>query len=1492
MIAALAAWLGIGIGSLIIAAGLYIHLPPVQNRLFNKLLEHLSYKTQFHIQHQQFRFSWLHQILLTDLVIKDPNDQLVCAVPQLKLHINPFTLLWKNHLSINYIEVKDGKLQLTQSQGEKALNVQVLLDRLANGASATNTPLYSNGITIHQASLHNFSFLLDDQTRAPLAGFDPYHLHVAHITTKLSNFHYNKDKWVGNLHKFAGYDLTQDLDIQQLQGQFQCTPTVLSLRNLHIATPQSHLEGDLTLTYEGLTTLAQAPDQAHFTAHVKELQVDTQELAPFLPYLKGHDTTYKLKGSIVGKLDDFAVEEFQVAFGQHASHLSGSAKIQGLPKVSEVAFYLALDQGCLYAEDLLPHLPQHHTTLQKMKLCNLQGTAVGTLQNFVAKGEFSTGVGQVATNLAIQINQANHLVGYQGEITTKDFDIGKLLDLPQLGEVTLHTQIEGQGIEPATANLYVKTSIQKLGFYRYDYQNIHVDGRLKGSFFKGNASIEDSHVMAYLATQVNFGARKAIFVEGLLSSLAADKLGLTTQPLQANSEINIDLQGSRWNELTGHAAFQKAHLLFNNKPLDIKELYVAMEKQAHGNSLVVNSDLLDIQAGGAPTYTALVDDLQTFIHTYQLHITKSKDSAYVASYTPEPYTFNYQIKFKNINPLLQVIASNIYVAPNTTLQGAFTQGQEEAKLAMHIGEVDSLQFAHQQLEKAQWDFIAYHQKATPSIIARSQFKAHKHTWREKLSTDHLNIDINWTNENIFFTSTIGNAASDLQYNLAGQAKLHDTGLHINFRDTTIRLADKIWNLDPRGMVYISLPEIQCHHMVLSCQDQQVALEGKWSPVAAEKLTIRASNLLISSFSSFISKKLDGIIQGILVITNTPGKPIIQGDIQVQKVMAGGLAIGDLYAKATWEDRTQHMQIICQLRKEEEQVMHITGLYMPKHPTQTLNLKAVFSHAQLALLEPFVAPVFSKLQGELHGHLSVKGTLKNPLIYGKSTLDKVVLQFNHLKALYKGHGGINYEGNTMSVKKLYLADDQEGHVEFQGNVSYKSLEDLSLDLAGNMHQVKILDTEHADNEYFYGKGIASGTIRLTGPVQHINIFANGKTEKGTNLVIPVGKHNKKAEQEEFIRFVSFKSNSNNNSLVNLPFMQLQGVNLHINLAITPDAWAEIMFNGKEGDVIQGKGKGSLAIQSDTKGSLHLSGNYELVEGSYNFSVYEVVRKKFKILPGSTITWIDKPYDGILHVKATYDQRTYLTPLLDNLQGKKKETKDKKKYPIQVGLSLEGMLSAPDIHFDVKFLQLPEDPDLQEAVTTFQEKVTTDTDYLKNQVFSLVMFKTFFAGDKVRLSNNTLQRSMGELFSQQLSSLAEHLDENLEIDTDIDLADITPTNINVGEIKQNKTTGVPIKISYNLWDGRLIISRESKLNFAAGKEIDFGNMVGDWAIGYGLTGANKLRIKLHLYPSGNQQNTSMSKSVFGAVSFVYVKSFNRWRDLFGSDKKINKKRSPKR
>lgn len=137
-----------------------------------------------------------------------------------------------------------------------------------------------------------------------------------------------------------------------------------------------------------------------------------------------------------------------------------------------------------------------------------------------------------------------------------------------------------------------------------------------------------------------------------------------------------------------------------------------------------------------------------------------------------------------------------------------------------------------------------------------------------------------------------------------------------------------------------------------------------------------------------------------------------------------------------------------------------------------------------------------------------------------------------------------------------------------------------------------------------------------------------------------------------------------------------------LEITPDAHIALTLAEKTGDAIKGRAKGNIKLEVDTKGMLTAESEFEFLEGVYNFSLYRIVNRTFKILPESKITWYDSPTQGILDVKAVHGQGAALASLLDNAvvsgQGINK-------YPVLVGL--QGALLSPTKSFAVDFLDYP-------------------------------------------------------------------------------------------------------------------------------------------------------------------------------------------------------------
>jgi hypothetical protein len=86
------------------------------------------------------------------------------------------------------------------------------------------------------------------------------------------------------------------------------------------------------------------------------------------------------------------------------------------------------------------------------------------------------------------------------------------------------------------------------------------------------------------------------------------------------------------------------------------------------------------------------------------------------------------------------------------------------------------------------------------------------------------------------------------------------------------------------------------------------------------------------------------------------------------------------------------------------------------------------------------------------------------------------------------------------------------------------------------------------------------------------------------------------------------------------INITGITFDLNLNVTPDAYCEIIFDIKSGDIIRGRGNGRVKLQLDTKGEFNMFGPVTFTEGGYNFTLYDIINKEFTIEPGSSITWL--------------------------------------------------------------------------------------------------------------------------------------------------------------------------------------------------------------------------------------------------------------------------------
>jgi hypothetical protein len=1250
-----------------------------------------------------------------------------------------------------------------------------------------------------------------------------------------------------------------------LCGHCKFTPTELSLSGLDLQTSKSQLKGDIQLNYEDIASLTHFTDKVQVIAQLEALKVDAGELGQFVPYFAQYQDTYRLSGKLVGKVDDFAIEDFRFQFGQQQSHLNGQVSLRGLPNPQKTFFSLRLGESCVYVQDLLSHVPkQYHKNLQQLSVCTLQGSVLGTAKNFVSQANFDFEIGKVGTQLEVTMDSDFQTISYQGTITTDQLAIGRLLGISQLQELTMQAQIAGQGLSLSTAALHIKADVHDLGFNHYEYKHIRTDGRFEKAFFKGLLAVSDPNLNLQVNTTIDWReAVKKVDIQGKLTKAVLDKLHITNQQVQLSTDIAVTVQGSSLDDLNTDVLFSHINFGLARKPLYLKEFHMVNLHQEGYNKFAITSDLFTVQADGGSTYTALVHDIQQLIQAYQQRLFLKEP--FKPQYTKQPYKFSYSVNLKDANPLLGVFIPDLYIAPNTNLTGSFEQ-QDSVALTLELPRVDSLAFKDFDCKNTSLVVKASHYKDGSMLLASGKLMSENQQWGSQHMTNQLLVDVVWNNDQIVFAHSLHHPSKLHQLNLQGKAILHEDLVKVVFNQADIQIANRRWNLHPDNLIQIDKSQIQGHNLIFTHEEQQISLEGSYSAQLTEDLQLKFHQFSLDNFNPLLPQKINGIANGSILLQGTKKNLLANSNIHIQDIVVGDFLIGDLQSQTDWDSEKQRLNVACHITHLQRPTVDITGFYKPTDLIQPLNLAANFSKAQLATLEPFLGTLFSQLSGELEGRFKIQGTLAKPQIIGQAQITQGIIKSSYLNALYHGEGVIYFDEKAIHTQALNLTDDQQGEAVLRGAIYHNRFQDMKLDLKVAMRDFKGIATNQENNSDFYGTGILSGNMTLSGPVDKLVIAIKATTKQGTNLTIPIQKYGKQVDQEDYIKFINLQAPKSEEE-EQVRVVKLKGISLNLDLEITPDAWIAIILNADNGDTIQSRGKGNLQLKVDPEGTLIMTGHYELVEGKYTFSIYNMIKKQFKILEGSNITWYDKPDEGILHVQAAYDQRVSLFPLLANTpideSNREATTQDNThKYPVRALLILQGVLSQPDISFKVEFMEVPEQPDFQAAINNFLAKAAADEPYLLSQVFSLVILKRFYSENLVATSSGTLGRSVGEIFSQQLSSFASQLDENLEID--VDLADLEK--------------GARLKLGYHLLSGRLKISREGSINLKNETKTDVADLVGDLALEYMLTKDKRWRVKLYSKHIRRDQDKEGGSMFVGGLSLRYIKSFNWWKEIF--------------
>ena len=343
---------------------------------------------------------------------------------------------------------------------------------------------------------------------------------------------------------------------------------------------------------------------------------------------------------------------------------------------------------------------------------------------------------------------------------------------------------------------------------------------------------------------------------------------------------------------------------------------------------------------------------------------------------------------------------------------------------------------------------------------------------------------------------------------------------------------------------------------------------------------------------------------------------------------------------------------------------------------------------------------------------------------------------------------------------------------------------------------------------------------------------------------------------------------------------KGIDVKAILEIANDAEFRVIIDEKTGDNLQVAGDAALNLSIEPNGRIGLSGRYDVKSGHYETSLYNLVKRRFELKPGSTVTWRGDPMDADLKVTAVYEVETSAAPLMTTVTSgadPSAASKYQQVLPFLVYLNVNGELLQPKLSFG---MDMPEDDQgaLGGAVYGQIQQLNEQEGELNKQVFSLLALNKFFpvsGSDGSGGGTAAIARdNVNKMLSGQLNSFSDKVFGNSGVALNFDLDSFTDYQ---GDGPQDRTQ-LNINAQKKLFDDRLIVTAGSAVDVEGSSSQGQGStpIIGNVSLEYLLT--ENGRYRLRGFRKNEYTNVIDGQLIVTGAALIFNREFNSFSELF--------------
>jgi len=1281
--------------------------------------------------------------VLDSLYVLDKNKDTLLSTPKLEVGINGFSLfssIKKKRIDLSLIELDNASVYLKKQKDGRS-NLQFIIDyfNTPDTTKKPKTPAKPWTIVFEKIAINNMHFRYKNQnvdTLMKQVNFDD--IDIKNFSTEMENMDIVHHVFKGNVNKLTLKETKSGFFLKNFSGHTTIDTNQLLVQGMHIQTAHSDLKDYLRMRFRSFDDFNHVEDRVHMDGDFKSSEISSSDIAYFTDGLEKVKFDLGLDGRIRGYVNNLKATNLTVTGGQ-STYLKGDFDLRGLPDWENTFLDLNFEQVATNKKDL-DYLYSNFSGQPSARMpdivakfgdINFAGKFTGLQNDFVAYGTFKTKLGRFDPDINLKIHK-NGTPSYSGKITTYNFDLGKLIDVDEIGRTSLTANVAGSGDDLKSLNTKVDAGINYIRFKGYDYSNVTFKGTLVKKLAKGELTIDDKNISLDANGSVDLGTKLPAYnFEANVNNANLHALKLLKDTVMLSAKISTDFAGDNLNNTEGKFLLSGLRIVDPRNNYSVDSVYLSAHGVGDGREISLKSDLADGSLKGNYDLTTLPSYFKTIVKKYipslKMDITK-----------PNPQDFAFNFTLKNLDPLLAFFMPNLKVPDRGTFVGQFNSEKKTATLNGYVKTI--------QLGTTVFHDLIIDENTTDEYLGIN------------VSLNKINITDSLIIKNIDITNFLKKDSLNFNVKLADKDAANQLDLYglVQFgRDTTARLkilpSDVIlehqnWRIDNQVRIRLLNGKTQVSGFELANRQQKVKINGFISDNPADVLKVEFDKFSMSTLDQLTkaaSVKMRGTLNGDVLLTSVIKSPTFNSHLAIDSFAMNKTLIGNVKIASTLDTSRTRANIDMNIINRGLETMRIEGAYLlAKNSDETLNFNVKMNQTEAIIFEPFVKDLVSDLKGTVSSDIKLTGSLSAPTFNGNITLENTGVTVNYLKTAYTINNKLNVANSIIGIDNLVIKDSKGGQGIANGKVDLNDIANPDIEVQLEAKNLMALNTTFRDNHLYFGTAYATGNFSFSGPTDNMNIDIKATTTAGTVFNIPLNTSST-AGDYEFIRYVSH----NDTAKITPGPRAFHGITLNFDLSVDEKTTVKITTSyGK----LEGTGTAkNLKLNISSLGDFNMYGNYLITSGKFEFVAKNVVSKNFQVTQGGTIRWTGDPTNAEINMRAIYEVRTDVSNLYIAAGQSSSSRPNANVVLVQAQLILTKSLLLPTIDFDFNF---PTDPGIKDDLGTY----LNDYNNRSQQALSVIVTRNFSAGtgQNGTLTNQALSTAttaVNELLFNRLNAL---------------------------------------------------------------------------------------------------------------------------------------------